>query len=82
MICLSGDPNQFDDVALQNSGDSSWQGELSGEQGLKRSVKPRSTKPQDFQVCYLLSLLLNGFKTLMNILDSNKNLSSSSIRRK
>ncbi|CAF4870729.1 unnamed protein product, partial [Rotaria sp. Silwood2] len=31
-------------------GDTSWQLEVSGDQGLKRPIKPRSTKSQDFQV--------------------------------
>ena len=50
-ICFSsGDPNQFDDVALQNGGDTSWQIDLNADQAFKRQNKPRSTKPQDFQV--------------------------------
>jgi hypothetical protein len=47
---LLGDPNQFDDVPLQNGGDTSWQVDLNGDQAFKRQNKPRSTKPQDFQV--------------------------------
>ncbi|CAF3351203.1 unnamed protein product [Rotaria sp. Silwood1] len=46
----NGDPNQFDDIPLQINGDKSWQLEVSGDQGLKRPIKQRSTKTQDFQV--------------------------------
>ncbi|CAF1089117.1 unnamed protein product [Rotaria sordida] len=46
----SGDPNQFDDVPLQNIGDTSWALEASGDQGMKRPIKSRSMKAQDFQI--------------------------------
>jgi hypothetical protein len=47
--------NQFDDVALHgNAGDTSWQAEIGFDQGFKRQNKIRSTKPQDFQVCFAL----------------------------
>ncbi|CAF2885025.1 unnamed protein product [Rotaria sp. Silwood2] len=43
--------NQFADVPLQNGGDTSWQGEVNAtDQAYKRQNKPRSTKPQDFQI--------------------------------
>jgi hypothetical protein len=51
-LFLLGDPNQFDDVALQNGGDTSWQADLNSDLAFKRQNKPRSTKPQDFQVSY------------------------------
>ncbi len=73
-----GDPNQFDDVPLQNGGDNSWQTELNGDLAFKRQNKPRSTKSQDFQVGYFIS----GLVLYDLFLDSNKNLSSSSIRWK
>ncbi|CAF0934963.1 unnamed protein product [Rotaria sordida] len=46
----SGDPNQFDDVPLHNTGDTSWALEASGDQGMKRPIKSRSMKAQDFQI--------------------------------
>ncbi|CAF0951893.1 unnamed protein product [Rotaria sordida] len=47
----NNDVNQFDDVPLQNGGDTSWQGEVNAtDQAYKRQNKPRSTKPQDFQI--------------------------------
>jgi len=79
---LLGDPNQFDDIALQTSGDTSWQAELNGDLAFKRQNKPRSTKPQDFQVGSSFFFFRNYFKMIIFFVDSNKNLSSSSIRWK
>jgi len=76
-----GDPNQFDDVPLQNGGDTSWQVDLNNDLAYKRQNKPRSTKPQDFQV----SLFEFSFEIIFFnhiFIDSNKNLSSTSIRWK
>ena len=47
---LATDSNQFDDVPLQNGGDTSWQADSTADLAFKRQNKPRSTKPQDFQV--------------------------------
>lgn len=60
---LLGDPNQFDDVALQNGGDNSWQVEANNDLAYKRQNKPRSTKPQDFQVSssFFLFIGINFF---------------------
>ncbi|CAF1425575.1 unnamed protein product [Adineta ricciae] len=44
------DSNQFDDVPLQNGGDTSWQADSTADLAFKRQNKPRSTKPQDFQI--------------------------------
>lgn len=46
----AGDPNQFDDVPLQNNVDAAWLGEAQADLAFKRQNKPRSTKPQDFQI--------------------------------
>ena len=76
---LLGDPNQFDDVALQNGGDSSWQLDLSNDLAFKRQNKPRSTKPQDFQVGSFFRFPARFFSNYF-LVDSNKSLSSTSIR--
>ena len=44
------DANQFDDVPLNNNTDSSWKIDLNNDLAFQRQNKPRSTKPQDFQV--------------------------------
>ena len=54
-----GEGNQFDDVALHNGGDTSWQKDLSSDQAFSRQNKPRSTKPQDFQVVLCPLMILN-----------------------
>ncbi|CAF3822313.1 unnamed protein product [Adineta steineri] len=46
----NGDPNQFDDVPLQNNGETAWMAEYNADLAFKRQNKPRSTKPQDFQI--------------------------------
>lgn len=53
--CLA-DGNQFDDVPLNNNTDPSWKVDLNNDLAFQRQNKPRSTKPQDFQVKSLVIL--------------------------